>query len=74
MTEIGDKLFIDLSGETKEECLESINKERKKLCKLLAQAYNESNMPKVADLIKVIARVESIAESIAELTDEEDNE
>ena len=62
MCEIGKSLFVCLDGDTEEECQESIKENRKKICRLLAEAYDENNMGKAAQLISVLMLIEGMAE------------
>ena len=62
MSEIGKNLVVRLDGDTDEEMCESLKENRKKICKLLAQAYDENNMGKAAQLISVLTVIEGIAE------------
>ena len=62
MSEIGKSLVVCLHGDTEEETQESIKENRKKICKLLAQAYDENNMGKAAQLISVLMLIEGMAE------------
>ena len=62
MTEIGKSLVVHLDGDTDEEICESLKENRKKICKLLAQAHDENNMGKCAQLISVLTFIEPIAE------------
>ena len=62
MSEIGKSLFVSLGGDTEEECQESIKENRKKICRLLAGAYDENNMAKAAQLISVLMLIEGMAE------------
>ena len=62
MSEIGKSLVVHLHGDTEEEAQESIKENRKKICKLLAEAYDENNMGKAAQLISVLTVIEGMAE------------
>ena len=62
MSEIGKNLVVRLDGDTDEEMCESLKENRKKICKLLAQAYDENNMGKAAQLISVLMLIEGMAE------------
>ena len=62
MTEIGNKMIINLHGDTKEELLESIKEERKKICKALRQANDDRDERKAVNFIRTLDVLESIAE------------
>ena len=66
MSEIGKNLVVRLDGDTDEEMCESLKENRKKICKLLAQAYDENNMGKAAQLISVLTLIEGLAEDVNE--------
>ena len=71
MTEIGNKMFINLHGDTKEEFLKSIKEERKKICKALRQANDDRDERKAVNFIIALEQLETIAKHEGEKEDDD---